>query len=357
MTGDLFERHLRVVALTPDDADLGSDVLEALRRVIVECEPQYALIAKWFSAKVLPGLRSGERGAYLGYAGDQLAVVGITKRGERAKICHLRVREDFKCSGVGEFFFALLLCDVRPDASEVHFTLPESLWEQRSRFFSDFGFDRCDKARSQYRAGDSELRCVAPIELIWPRLLSKLSVKSMDADMIEMINSDAVLMTLKPSFCDAILHGRKTVEIRRRFSDRWLGSKVLLYAAEPVGKIVGEATIDHVSRGRPEQIWDRWSLGIGCSRCDYDAYTRDCQDVFALSLTAIRSLEQPMEIEQLSQFLGRRLRPPQSYLSIKLEAWSRALRLTDYATRATITPTPSVETANPRERAALPSRL
>jgi hypothetical protein len=49
--------------------------------------------------------------------------------------------------------------------------LPESLWDEKRQFFNSFGFMKAVTARQQYRPGETELSCSAPLTTMWTRAL------------------------------------------------------------------------------------------------------------------------------------------------------------------------------------------
>jgi hypothetical protein len=65
---ELFPRtgNFQVVRLSEADARDDSDHLKKLRELVLENEPMYPNIEKWFDAKVVPGLKDSERIGYVG---------------------------------------------------------------------------------------------------------------------------------------------------------------------------------------------------------------------------------------------------------------------------------------------------
>jgi predicted transcriptional regulator len=95
--------------------------------------------------------------------------------------------------------------------------------------------------------------------------------------------SDLVL-SVKPRWAYQILSGQKVVEIRRRFSTRWVDRSLSIYASEPERKIVGKAQIKAVVPGSPNDIWDVFGCDLACSRAEFDEYVKGCSEVFAIIL-------------------------------------------------------------------------
>ena len=168
------ETDIRVIRLGPHDVARMSGHFRAFEALILENEAKYPAIKSWTRGKVFDGIRTGERVAFVGYHGSRPAISAVVKRGPNSKFCHLRIDDDLQDLNLGEMFFAMMATEVKRFASEVHFTLPESLWEAKSAFFKDFGFSSVALAPAQYRRGESELRCSAPFARVWAATRRKL---------------------------------------------------------------------------------------------------------------------------------------------------------------------------------------
>jgi predicted transcriptional regulator len=135
---------------------------------------------------------------------------------------------------------------------------------------------------------------------------------------------------MKPQYAERILSGSKMVEIRKKFSERWLGCKVVLYSSSPQKALVGEATVCSITKGTPDAIWTRFHAGLGCTRDEFSAYVRRAAEVNAIELDNVSPYKEPVSISQISHLLGLQadLRPPQSYCDLRPDnnksAWARA---------------------------------
>jgi predicted transcriptional regulator len=329
-TGSLFppKGDLRIVELGRPDAQGSSDHLKVLRDLITANQAMYPGIDRWFTTKVVPGLKSSERIGYVAYEGEKPVASAVLKLGERSKFCHLRIHEEFQDQDLGQMFFTLMTLEIRHRAKEVHFTLPESLWCKRSRFFKSFGFSSATKASRQYRHGDAELSCSAPLSTVLsavlktiPALVTKFSVggRSLGSDL---------LISVKPKYAERLLAGAKFVEIRRRFSKKWLGCKAVLYASRPQGALVGEATINAITCGQPNDIWSRFESRMGCSWEEFESYVASAKEVCAIELDNIVPYLSPVPLDQVEYLMQEELRPPQSYCELDIEknsAWAKAV--------------------------------
>jgi len=320
------KRDVRIVKLTPTDAQINSDHLLHFHELIVSSESMYPGIDKWLREKVIPGLKSSERACYVGYEGMKPVVSAVVKRGENAKFCHLKLGDDFQNIHLGEAFFALMVLEVRSMAKEIHFTLPEGLWENKRPFFESFGFGEAIASKTQYRLFERELRCSALYHHVWRSVLERLPNLMNLFSFGEQELDSRLLMSIKPEYAHKIIAGQKTIELRRRFSDKWIGDRVILYASKPAGQLVGEATISNVISGTPDELWENFGQMMGCSREEFDKYTDSRDKVFAIFLDDIRPFVEPIPISQLSRLVNEDLKPPQSYTALERnESWTRAI--------------------------------
>ncbi len=320
----------RIVELGAEDAGTENDYIRDLKSLVCSSQDMYPGIDRWFTEKVMPGLRLSGRIAYIGYENDKPIASAVLKRGARSKICHLKISKDFQDLHLGQMFFTQMIAEILSQANEIHFTLPESLWASRNDFFKSFGFSSVAKASRQYRSGDEELYCSAPVAQAWsaaldklPELLKRFSVNGHSTD-------NSVLLSIRPKYAESILGGEKSIEIRKKFSKKWLGKKVVLYASRPTSAIVGEATIGSVVEGQPSEIWAHFGESVGCSRSEFEEYTASCPRVSAIELCNVKRYQSAILRSQMSDLVGRDLLPPQSYLELNFErqrGWERAISL------------------------------
>ncbi len=312
----------RIVRIDEVDARRTSDNLLSLRSLLAGCEDMYPGIDRWFTTKVIPGLKTSERIAYLAYEGENQIASAVLKLGKRSKFCHLRIHQDFQDLDLGQMFFTQMTLEARHLAKEIHFTLPESLWSGKRRFFNSFGFQRPVKARRQYRTGDPELACSAPLPVVWkaalgrlPELMEKFSPAGFSLD-------NRLLISMKPKHVESIFAGAKRVEVRKRFSRRWLGCRAVLYGSHPLSSLVGEATIANITRDEPEQVWSAFGPRIGAGRREFEAYAGSSEEVSAIEFTDVAPYLSPVGLAQLSHLVKSELRPPQSYCNLRADSSS-----------------------------------
>ena len=326
-----IKNKFEIVRLAEGDVRCKTDHLATFRSLLLANEGMYPSIAKWYSNKVAPGIRHGERVGFVGYFDGRPTVTAVVKKGNIAKFCHLRIIDELQNAHLGELFFLIMALEIRDFAKNIYFTLPEQLWTQKLSFFRSFSFHRAEVSETQYRLFDREFQCSALFTDVWHSIVQKLP-KIEQCYSVEGAPTDGqLLFSVKPQHAEKILQRRKTVEIRRKFSDRWLGHSINLYASAPTMSLIGQARIAGVARNKPDLIWNRFHDQIACSRKEFEEYAAGAEEVFAIELDHIESFKRQMPLAQMRRFVNQRLMPPQSYCTLeKNRAWAKAVSVASY---------------------------
>jgi len=299
-----------------------------LRTLIEQCDDLYPGIALWFKMKVLPDFRSKDRLAYLIKLGSVPVGATIVRRGKDAKICSLRIVPDQQGQDLGELLFAVAAIELRGQAEHVHFTAPSQLWEEKEQFFRKLGFNFAGPAGTQYRLFDQEISCGAPFEDFWRSVVRILPSIGESLSTSSTASRCNLVLSMKPAYAREVMSGRKRVEIRRRFSNKWQGSIAMLYSSRPQAAFVGELKIGKVVKKSPEEIWDEYRESVGCDRESFLAYCTGSSSVFAIHLDEIRPFRDPILGSQLEHLIEKDIRPPQSYCEVKVNTvWPAAITL------------------------------
>ncbi len=321
--------NFRIVRLGKSEALEWSDEMGVLKKLINGNESMYPAIGRWFKEKVLPGLESGQRIAWIAYEGENAIASAVLKLGKRAKFCHLRIDQNYHDLDLGQMFFSQMTLETRHDAKEIHFTLPESLWNSKRGFFESFGFTDAIKSRRQYRHGETELSCSAPFLTVWSAVMKKLPALAVKFRPGGYSLNSKILISVKPKYAERILAGSKLIEVRKRFSNRWIGCKAVLYASSPQKALVGEATVNSVTVGSPADIWSQFGSSMGCTSDEFTAYVGLASKVSAIELSDIIPYREPISLAQVSHLVREDLTPPQSFCDLRLDdvesAWVKAV--------------------------------
>jgi len=321
--------NVRVVRLGKTEALEWTDDMGVLQSLIHANDGMYPGIRGWFKEKVIPGLKSEQRLAWVAYEERRAIASAVLKLGRHSKFCHLKIREDFQDMDLGQIFFSTMAAEARHLAKEIHFTLPESLWEGKRGFFQSFGFSTVQKARTQYRKGESELACSAPFETVWSSVVRRLPSMARKFTVGGYSLDSKILISIRPKYVGRILSKAKLVEVRRRFSAKWVGCRAVLYASSPLKALVGEATIVSVTNGSPSDIWSKFGPGLGCSTDEFEAYVGSASQISAIELDDVIPYREPIGLAQASYLVREDLAPPQSFCDLRLDdresPWVRAV--------------------------------
>jgi predicted transcriptional regulator len=118
-------------------------------------------------------------------------------------------------------------------------------------------------------------------------------------------------MSLHPRHAEAILDGRKTVEFRRRPFAQTV-DRVMIYATQPVGEVVGEFTVAHIDVASPAELWDRHGDFGAITRLEFDRYFEGALKGVAISVAHALGFAGRIPLSAVAPGL----RPPQSYLYV-----------------------------------------
>jgi predicted transcriptional regulator len=121
-----------------------------------------------------------------------------------------------------------------------------------------------------------------------------------------------VVLSIRPTYVERILDGRKTVELRRRFpvvtQD---GAVALLYSTSPIQSIVAVAILQSVTELSTASLWRQFGFAAAVTKDEFDSYFQGVRRGYALRLTSVRQLEKPIHLTDLSAKFE--FSPPQSY--------------------------------------------
>ncbi|NOG45217.1 MAG: ASCH domain-containing protein [Calditrichaeota bacterium] len=328
---DLFTQKENIIIKKIDftDIEYQSNHLNNFSDLILRNEIKYPNIDIWLNNKVIPGIRDSQRAAYVGYINNNPIISAVVKKDQNAKICHLKIGDDLQDYGIGDIFLSLMIFDVIKEAKNVHFTIPEGLWGEKNQFFKSFGFNNISKAETQYRHGEDELMCSSPINEIYSRILSQKLPKLFYHYSLGGFSNDInLILSIHPHYIDKILSGDKTVELRRSFSTKWIGSKAVLYSTSPSREIKGYVTINNIEKDTPEKIWDKYKHRIGTDRNNFEKYCKNKEKIYAIEMDEIKKYVSGIPITQIEGILKKKLTIPQSHMSTTIsDDWYKGVSI------------------------------
>ena len=119
-----------------------------------------------------------------------------------------------------------------------------------------------------------------------------------------------VLLSIKPKFAEKILDGTKRFEFRKRLFKDPRVKKVIIYATKPIGRVVGEFSIEGYTTGTPEWVWTQTGNYAGISKDYFFEYFLEKEWAVAIHIGKVSRYPDPMQLNQLRENLS----PPQSFV-------------------------------------------
>jgi predicted transcriptional regulator len=139
------------------------------------------------------------------------------------------------------------------------------------------------------------------------------------------------IISIHPKFAEAILAGTKTVELRRRIPPINVGTRLWIYATQPIGAVIGTATVEAIVRATPDVIWEMCVDRAEVSRIEFDRYFSGTSEAIGISLGATQKIE-AIEIEKLRIWRAG-FHPPQVMLKLTASEANSLSRLVSNATK------------------------
>jgi len=280
-----------------------------VRDFLLGSESLYPGIDKWWDQRVVPGIGINQRVCHAALVDGELVGVSIGKRASgSAKLCTLRVKDEYQREGVGEQLLHRTLRDLLDAGCErVHYTISERVLGQCSNFFTPYGFSMRSWASDRYVRGMDEF--VFSVEA---------PVLSHHLEVMPAIGQSAhdLLISVKPEYGELIEAGRKQVEFRRRFSTRHAPVRAFFYVSSPVRQVRFVATIVKVVKAAPPLLWEQFSDMGGVGVKAFESYFQGLAEGYALLLSGIEPLRRPIPLNS-AILRGAGFRPPQSFMILR----------------------------------------
>jgi len=126
------------------------------------------------------------------------------------------------------------------------------------------------------------------------------------------------LFSIRPSYVEEILAGRKRVEFRRRPLPDDV-THVVIYATAPVSQVVGAFEVEIVDSTTPSEAWQHYHQVGGIGQEAFDSYYEGTEKAHVICIRHAEAVERPFSLSEIDE----RLRAPQSFLYLHDRLLSR----------------------------------
>jgi predicted transcriptional regulator len=118
-----------------------------------------------------------------------------------------------------------------------------------------------------------------------------------------------ILLSIRPEFASKIFDGSKKYEYRRSIFRRSQVSRVIVYASDPICRVIGEFEIGVILHDEPEVLWAKTWPHAGITKERFLDYFRGRPKGYAIQVRSTRLYESPLPLRSLMVSS-----PPQSFV-------------------------------------------
>ncbi len=126
-------------------------------------------------------------------------------------------------------------------------------------------------------------------------------------------NQRVALLSIHPRHANAILEGRKRVELRR-VPVSMDTSHVIVYATAPTQAILGWFEVEGIDLAAPTRIWNQHQSWCGVTRREFRDYFAGARQAAAIRVGRAHRLDDALSLDVLRNVK----RPPQSFQYVDL---------------------------------------
>ena len=140
--------------------------------------------------------------------------------------------------------------------------------------------------------------------------------------------SECLVLSVRPRLAEAIVDGRKTIEVRRQRPNVQPGTLGFVYSSSPMQAVVGSFRVDRIISGTPEKLWLLARCGVCVSRQDFDSYFAGVDIGHAILVSCGQRLPKPIKLSQL-RVIWPGCNPPRSFgYLVAADAYSQRIMST-----------------------------
>ena len=129
---------------------------------------------------------------------------------------------------------------------------------------------------------------------------------------------EVLLLSIHPSYSQAILAGEKTVELRRQRPRVGPGSICVVYETSPTMALVGAFAIEELVEDAPTVLWKRFQSAV-CVRSErFFQYYAGRERAIGIRIRRVWAFRDPVHLTQLRQ-LWPSFQPPQGFRYLRTD--------------------------------------
>ena len=118
-----------------------------------------------------------------------------------------------------------------------------------------------------------------------------------------------VLLSIKPEFTLKIFDGSKKYEYRRIIFKRKDVETIIVYASDPIKRVIGEFDIGEILHKKPDQLWAQTRNHAGITKAMFMDYFGNHAKGYAIEVRKTRKYRTPLSLSDLTLSV-----PPQSFM-------------------------------------------
>ena len=117
-----------------------------------------------------------------------------------------------------------------------------------------------------------------------------------------------VLLSIKPEFASRIFDGSKKYEYRRTIFKRGEVATVVVYASNPIRRVIGEFEVGEILHEEPSNLWQKTYNHAGITKQQFMEYFMNRNKGYAIGIKQTRKYETPLSLDAFMLSW-----PPQSF--------------------------------------------
>lgn len=118
-----------------------------------------------------------------------------------------------------------------------------------------------------------------------------------------------ILLSIRPEFALKIFDGSKKYEYRRAIFKNYEVSRVVVYASDPIRRVIGEFEIEDILHDELKVLWAKTKSHAGISKKRFFEYFKNKSKGYAIKVKTTRMYDAPLQLNGLTVSS-----PPQSFV-------------------------------------------